>query len=145
VEPTRILLARHGLRCTRQREMLYECLAGSKAHPTAEELFQMASARAGRNDEALSLATVYNTLEVFTDRGLCRRLSSPSGACRYDADMRDHVHVATPDGRVCDLPDDLSHRLLQNLPSDLKDEIEKRLGIRVHGLSVQVSAAPDGH
>ena len=70
----RELFRAHGLRCTRQRERIYEALASSTSHPTAEEL-HLAVRDA---DGGLSLATVYNTLEAFTERGLCRRVPSAS-------------------------------------------------------------------
>ena len=42
LETTRIreLFSHHGIRCTRQREDIYAALHASRAHPTADELFQ---------------------------------------------------------------------------------------------------------
>ncbi len=149
---TRELFARHGLRCTRQRELLFEALAGTTAHPTADELYRMVVSQQGGTtvegasgpESELSLATVYNTLEIFTERGLCRRLPCPRGGgpCRYDADMSEHVHVALIDGRVIDLPDDLSRKLIGNIPRSVLAEIERRIGIRVSAVSVQVFEKP---
>ena len=39
---TRDLLAKHSLRCTRQRMAVYEALVAFDGHPTAEELFRLA-------------------------------------------------------------------------------------------------------
>lgn len=91
--------------------------------------------------DPLSLATVYNTLDALVGCGLARRLACPGGATRYDADVTDHVHVSTGDGRILDLPPDLSERLLSRVPASLLDEIGRRLGVRVAGLTVQVHAA----
>lgn len=127
----------HGLRCTRQRELIYSALAATKLHPTAEELFT-----AVRTDEpGLSLATVYNTLEVFTDRGLCRRLPSAhgNGPSRYDTDTDQHVHIMLDDGRVVDMPDDLAPLLDAGLPPRFMAEVERRLGIRLTGFHIQLS------
>jgi Fur family transcriptional regulator, peroxide stress response regulator len=137
----RTLFERHNLRCTRQREVLYEALAATKSHPTADELFQSVKAK----DESLSLATVYNTLEAFSEVGLVRRIpcSVGSGACRFDADTSDHVHLATPDGRVQDVPFDLSRALLSSIPAAAVADLERRMGVRVSGLNVQVTARPD--
>jgi Fe2+ or Zn2+ uptake regulation protein len=133
---TRSRLEDHGLRCTRQREAVYAALAATKSHPTAEELHQSIAF------EGLSLATVYNTLEALTAAGLARRMPCPSGsgAARYDAQTHEHVHVALCDGRLVDLPPDLSDRMLSGLPRNVLDEIERRLGVRVGGVSVQVVA-----
>ncbi len=131
------LLERHGLRCTKQREQIYGALAATRSHPTAEDLF--AAVRV--SEPGMSLATVYNTLEALTEVGLARRLASPSGACRYDADTSNHVHLMMDDGRLVDLPEDLSERLVAGVPQSVLDELARRLGVRVAGVSIQVAAA----
>lgn len=141
LDGTRELFTRHGIRWTRQREVLYETLAASKTHPTSEELFDTVTARgAPEPGEVHSLATVYNTLDTFVASGLARRIACAAGPARYDADMSEHAHLTTTDGRIHDLPDDLSARLLDQVPPSLLGEIERRLGVRVEGISVQVIA-----
>ncbi len=137
----RTLFEQHGLRCTRQRQVLYEALAATKAHPTADELFQSVKTC----EDGLSLATVYNTLDAFSEVGLVRRIpcAMGSGACRFDADTSDHVHLATPDGRIQDVPHDLSQRLLAGIPGAAVTDLERRMSVRVAGLTVQIVAAPD--
>jgi Fur family peroxide stress response transcriptional regulator len=130
----REVFERHGLRCTRQRERIFDALACTTSHPTAEELFQAVH----DGEPGLSLATVYNTLEAFTECGLVRRIPSPGGACRYDADTSDHVHVTTPDGRVMDLPEDLSAQLIEALPAQVLADLEKRLGVKVGQVNIQI-------
>jgi Fur family iron response transcriptional regulator len=141
-DAVRRVLERHGLRCTRQRECVYRTLLMAGVHPTAEELHK-AVGMCADGPGGLSLATVYNTLEVFTKRGLVRRIRCGSGPCRYDAITRDHVHITLVDGRVLDLPDDLSARLVDSLPPGLLLELEERLGVRVDGVSIQIQAAED--
>ena len=137
---SRALFERHGLRCTRQREVLYEALAATKSHPTADELFQSVQ----EIEPGLSLATVYNTLDAFTQVGLVRRIPCPmgSGACRFDADTSDHVHLATPDGKVTDVPIDVSRQLIAAIPREIVAELERRMNVRIDGLSVQLLAWP---
>jgi Fe2+ or Zn2+ uptake regulation protein len=140
----RDLFRRHGLRCTKQRQVIYAALTATKAHPTAEELLGMV--RTG--EPGLSLATVYNTLEALTKVGLARRLPSHSGngPCRYDADVRQHIHITTTDGRVLDVPEDLADRLPEPVPADLRRELEHRLGVRITQVHVELrgeSASPD--
>jgi Fur family peroxide stress response transcriptional regulator len=139
-EQIRNLFRNNGLRCTRQRELLYVALAATKSHPTAEELYQAAKGI----DPELSLATVYNTLEALCEAGLCRKVSSSVsvGPCRYDADITDHVHVAASDGRVLDIPNDISDRLLAGVPRSLIDELERRLGVSIESVNLQLVAAP---
>lgn len=130
------ILKSSNLRCTRQREVVYETLASTRAHPTAEELFGMVRA----SEPGLSLATVYNTLEAFVRTGLCRRIPCPSGATRYDADMREHVHLTTAEGRVLDVPEDLGSRLVATLSGDLRTEIERRLGVSMSKVALHLVA-----
>jgi Fur family peroxide stress response transcriptional regulator len=138
----RDLFRRNHIRCTRQRELLYSALAASDAHPTADELLRMARDR----DAALSLATVYNTLDLFLAHGLCRKITSTasSGPCRYDAVIHDHAHGVMPDGQIIDLPADLSHRIVASLSSDLRKEVESVVGARIARIAVElVFAQPD--
>ncbi len=136
------LFRSRGLRRTKQREAIYGALAASRAHPTAEELF--AVVRGG--ESCLSLATVYNTLEAFVAAGLAQRVPPADGfaSCRYDADTTPHAHVELSDGRVMDVPSDLSGRLLAGIPGALIAEIEHRLDVSVRGLSLRVLADAPG-
>ena len=136
VEEVRELFRLHDLRCTRQREVVYAALAGTTGHPTAEELHQMVQ----DSDPGLSLATVYNTLEALTECGLARRMAASAGSCRFDAVTEPHVHLTTQDGRLMDVPKDLSHRLLASLSPELLRELEARMGVSIDHLNVQVVA-----
>ncbi len=126
-------LSRHGLRCTRQRVALYEAMACDASHPTAERLHECV------RDEhtGVSLATVYNTLEVFCRHGLARKLSSPStggaGAARFDADVSNHVHVR-------DLSDDVSQHLLDRLPANTIARIERDMGVTIDQVHIELIA-----
>lgn len=133
----RALFRDHGLRCTRQREQIYTALAASKSHPTAEELHGVVRDA----DGGLSLATIYNTLDAFTERGLCRRIPSPngSGPSRFDADLDHHAHVLLDDGRIIDLPSDLSKQIAREIPASVQAEIERRLGVRIDRVSLQLA------
>jgi len=136
VEQIRELFRTHNVRCTHQREMVYGGLAATPAHPTAEELYHTLHA----TDPNISLATVYNSLDALSDVGLVRKVPSGLGPCRYDAETEPHVHVSTPDGRVMDAPLDLSERLLRCLPRDVIAEIERRMGVSIARVNVQMVA-----
>lgn len=133
------LLHKHDLRCTRQRVLLYAALSASKTHPTAEALLDLVRAQ----DPGLSLATVYNTLDVLVERGLARRIPSANGGpTRYDADTSTHAHVTTTQGDVLDLPTDLSARLLAGICPQALRELESRLGVRIANLDLRVIVSP---
>ena len=121
-----------GLRCTRQREVVYDALRSTTRHPTAEELFD--SVR--RAEPGISLATVYNTLDALTGAGRARRLPAHSygGPCRYDADVANHAHVLLEDGRIVDAPRSVSERLLEAMTPEMATELERIAGVRITGV-----------
>ncbi len=135
---TRDIFADHDLRCTCQRVALYETLRSCCCHPTAEQLHRLVSDSC---DSHISLATVYNTLEVLCNAGLARRLSQPNGCCRFDAGVEDHLHVWIPEtDTIEDVPHDLSQRLMANLPEEVLQEIESTLGVDITTLNLQITA-----
>lgn len=140
-ETSRELFRRHGLRCTKQRQVIYAALTATTAHPTAEELLGMVNS----GQPGLSLATVYNTLEALTSCGLARRLPSHTGngPCRYDADVTQHMHITTSDGRVLDVPEDLAARMPMPLPPEISRELEQRLGVRITKVHVEIRGELD--
>ena len=127
-----------GLRCTRQRVQIYRTLAATAAHPTAEELFWLVR----ESDQDLSLATVYNTLDAFCVHGLCRRLATSTGPARYDADLSNHLHVQDAEGRIHDVPPELSQRVLDSIGSGLLEEIGDATGQTVTGARIEFVAIP---
>lgn len=134
----RALFAAHGLRCTRQRQVVYAALAATREHPTAEAIYDAVRRDAG--EAGISLATVYNTLETLTQRGLCRKLATPGGPTRFDAITDEHAHVVAPDGSMMDLPGDLSDRVMAGVRDpELIAEIERRLGVKVGRISIHLS------
>ncbi|MGP1345476.1 MAG: Fur family transcriptional regulator [Phycisphaerales bacterium] len=138
---TRMTFARCGLRCTRQRVEVYERLRETRSHPTAEEIHrEICGCDCGCQT---SLATVYNALDALTRAGLIRRIQT-SGGARYDANVDDHLHLTMPDGRVVDVPEDVSSELLAMLPSDALERLSDRLGVAIDHIAIQVVAAPDG-
>ncbi len=78
-----------GLRPTRQRLALGELLfLGGHRHVTAEALYEQAMAA----NMYLSLATVYNTLNQFTEAGLLRRVAADGIKSFFDTDTSVHPH-----------------------------------------------------
>ena len=132
------LFQSHGLRYTQKRAAIYQTLASMDSHPTAHELLTAVKA----SEPRVSLATVYNTLESLSETGLCRKIpdSTGSGPSRYDADVGPHVHVLVSDGRVMDVPDDLSLRILADLSPDTLGELENRLSIKVTEIDLKIIA-----
>ncbi len=124
------IFCERGLRCTRQRRAIYDALTQSQSHPTADELFQMVKMQ----DDGMSLATVYNTLEAFCGAGLAYKIAGcgGNGSTRYDAGGDDHMHLrCRKTGHIVDAPHDLGERILEHIPQKLIDELEERIGFSV--------------
>jgi len=131
------IFADHGLRCTQQRICLYESLAHSDQHPTADELYKVVS----RQLPSISLATVYNTLEAFCDVGLAQRLPGvgTNGSARFDAMCHNHLHLRDQQtGAVVDVPEPLSREVLDRIPEHVLDELESKLGFKVSQLQIEL-------
>ena len=93
-----------GLRPTRQRLALGKLLfdAGDR-HVTAEQLH----AEAGSKGIKVSLATIYNTLNQFTESGLMREVVVAPGKSYFDTNIEDHHHFFyEDDGSLKDIPRD---------------------------------------
>lgn len=128
----------HGLRCTRQRRAIYAALAESRSHPTADELHKLVIES---DDEPMSLATVYNTLEALCSAGLAHKLAScgENGSTRYDIIGNDHLHLrCCKSGKIADAPDDLGKRFLDQFPDDLLKEVEQRLGFTITRVQIDL-------
>ena len=98
-------LATAGLRPTRQRVALAGLLVGDgqHRHVTAESLFEAAKGRG----EAVSLATVYNTLRAFCDAGLLQEVTVDGSRSYFDTNTHDHPHFFWEDeARLTDAPSD---------------------------------------
>ena len=129
--------AEHGLRCTRQRRAIYHALSGCCDHPTADELFR----KVRSNEDNLSLATVYNTLEAFCSAGLAYKIAGCgcNGSTRYDAAGDDHLHLrCRKTGHVTDVPHDLGKRILEHIPVDLLEELQERTGFTVNKVQLDL-------
>ena len=98
-------LSEAGLRPTRQRVTLAALLVGDgqDRHVTAESLFEAAKSQG----EAVSLATVYNTLRTFCDAGLMQEVTVDGSKSYFDTNTHDHPHFYwEDDAKLTDAPAD---------------------------------------
>ena len=79
----------HGHRATPQRIAIYEALWKSGSHPSVSDIHEYAI----KTDPSISLATVYKTLQLFSDIGLVREMSVRNGSTRYDPDTEFHINL----------------------------------------------------
>lgn len=87
-----------GRRYSRQRELIYQAVLGSREHPTAEMVYQWLKSA----NPQLSLGTVYRNLNLLAEEGILIRMPFPVE--RYDAVTSPHSHLRCEGcGRVIDL------------------------------------------
>ncbi len=99
-EEARACVERKGQRFTAQRAAVYDYLKAVHHHPTAEEVYMAVKRRMPR----VSLATVYNALEVLADCGLASTYTSGNASTRYDIRTDPHSHArCLVCGRVADV------------------------------------------
>lgn len=77
-----------GLRMTRQRQQVYQVLLDHRDHPTATDVFL----RVKDNLPSISLATVYNCLEVLVEYGLVKQVNFERESSRYCPNLEEHGH-----------------------------------------------------
>lgn len=94
-----------GLKLTPQRLAILDYLDGNKDHPSAEDIYTEVSKRF----PTMSLATVYNTLEVLKSKGEVRELTIDAEKKRFDPDAGLHHHlICTVCRRVVDVRADFN-------------------------------------
>lgn len=88
------------LKLTPQRIAIYEMLKSTKAHPSAESIYDSIK----EQYPTMSLATVYKTLKTLAQIGLIQEINVGEGNFRYDANALPHPHVMCINcGRVDDI------------------------------------------
>ena len=133
-------LSKAGLRSTRQREVVFEVLLRKRDHPTADEVY----ARARRQMDGISLATVYNCLETLVSCGLVRAVNYEREPTRFCPNLSEHAHFQDRQtGRVydVDLPPATLQQLRELLPEGYHaDSVE----LYFHGLTdTPAPSSPD--
>ncbi|MGD0154146.1 MAG: Fur family transcriptional regulator [Thermacetogeniaceae bacterium] len=112
MDDIRKLFKQKGLRVTPQREAIFRLLAGSKAHPTAEQVYQ----KVQQTFPSISFTTVYKTMQALEESDLLQRFNTGANVYRYDANIHPHPHfICLTCGRVDDM---------KEFPVDLNDYIE---------------------
>lgn len=114
------ILRDNGYKVTPQRLAVYETLAHTHNHPTAEQLFSKLQPRF----PSMSFATVYKTVEILNKINVIQIINTGEDSFRYDADTSVHHHVQCRKcGAVCDVTALDSRRLVK--------DVEKKSGFEI--------------
>jgi len=119
-----------GVMPTPQRMEVAEILLEKPQHMAADQIIDLLR----QSGCKVSKATVYNTLNLFSERGLIRELSVDTSRKFYDSTTHPHHHFFNVDsGELQDIPDDQIHIAgLPPLPAGTERESVEVL-IRVRG------------
>ena len=102
----------------RKRNAIYECLMASKAHPSAETIYNQLKPTI----PDLSLGTVYRNLHLFKEQGQAISVATVNGVERFDGNTEPHVHfICTNCSAVIDLEQ-------MSVPQALTESAETLMG-----------------
>ena len=77
-----------GINSSHQRVIIFKYLAKNFIHPTADTIYESLK----DNNPTLSKTTVYNTLKLFTKKGILKELPIEGNEMRYDINTEPHIH-----------------------------------------------------
>lgn len=118
-------LKKTGLKTTTQRLAIYNYIKSVSTHPTVVDIYT-----ALQNDlPAMSLATVYKTVDSLRSHGLIQELNT-GGSAHYDADISSHAHIiCTSCKKVIDYYGETPF-------DEAKNNIENELGYTIHSRKI---------
>ena len=123
------LFDRHGILPTPQRVEIARVLLERPQHMSADQLIERLRAAGS----AVSKATVYNTLNLFSERGLIREVMVDPERKFYDSTTTPHHHFYNVDTReLSDIEDDdIEFLRLPKLPEGTEqDSVEVLIKVR---------------
>ena len=115
------LLRQAGVRVTRPRKIILGILPQGGDHPDALEIFR----RAQEIDGAISLSTVYRTMNLLQEMGAIHRHAFEGGPSRFEeasGDHHDHL-IDVETGDVIEFRSDRIERLQEEIARELGYEI----------------------
>ncbi len=112
-----------GLRHSGQRMQILDVFLKTEKHLTTEEFHKLVQ----KKHPSIGIATVYRTLKLLSDCGLCRELKLEDGITRYEH-LYEHEHhdhlVCTQCGALVEVLDAEIERLQEKLARSHGFEIE---------------------
>jgi Fe2+ or Zn2+ uptake regulation protein len=105
MEKAKKILMEKGIKPSIQRIQIFKCLMDNKDHPTAKDIYE----RILKKIPTLSKTTVYNSVKLFTDKGILKPIRVIEGEVRYDINASSHPHFRC---RKCGKLFDLDEKLI---------------------------------
>ncbi|MBS3995016.1 MAG: transcriptional repressor [Alkaliphilus sp.] len=116
-------LRENNMKVTPQRIAIFEMLAQTKSHPSAELIYKKLSV----DYPTMSLATVYKSLDIFKKSGLVQELNVGENSFRYDANTKSHPHIiCTTCHQVEDIHDAVFTDLISIISKNTNYDVTKQ-------------------
>lgn len=120
-------LKEHNVRITPQRRAVLKFLINSSHHPSVEEIYNNLLA----DHPGMSLATVYNNLNIFVKIGIVKEMKFAGVTSRYDFMGHTHYHIICEKcGRVVDFS--------YNDLASLNETVQEQTGFTVNKTNLEV-------
>lgn len=95
------ILEEHGIQPSAQRIAVAEYVLNTQEHPSADLVWKRVQDRV----PYISRATVYNTLNLFVEKGLLRALNLSADSVVFDPKIDTHHHLIDDEtGAIYDIP-----------------------------------------
>jgi len=121
-------LKKLGLKLTPQRLAILNLLEGNTKHPSAEEIYNQLKPQY----PSLSLATVYNTLEMLTRAGELQEIRIKADKRHFDPNPVPHGHFLC---RICESVHDLDAGLPEiQTPFSINGYLVEGVTLYYHGI-----------
>jgi Fur family transcriptional regulator, iron response regulator len=118
------LLLEHEVRPTMQRIEIARVLLLKPQHLSADQV----QVRVNQHAKMVSKATVYNTLNLFAEKGLIRQVIIAPGKVFYDSNTRNHHHFYHEDtGLLQDI--EAGEMTIGNMPALPPDTVESGVDV----------------
>lgn len=101
------------LKVTPQRLAIFHLLSNTKAHPSAETIYNGLR----ETHPTMSLATVYKTLDALVKAELVQQINVGEDSFRYDATTASHPHIICTE---CNVVDDLELNFVEEFRDKVK-------------------------
>jgi Fur family transcriptional regulator, peroxide stress response regulator len=100
-----------GLKVTPQRLAVLEAILKLNSHPTADKIIE----EVHKKHPGIATGTVYHILDIFSVKGLLKKVKTDNDAMRYDAIHENHHHLYSEESeRIEDYFDEDLDKLLEN-------------------------------
>lgn len=117
-----------GLKLTPQRLAIFDLLEGNTKHPSAEEIYNQLKPQY----PSLSLATVYNTLEILARAGELQEIRIKADKRHFDPNPAPHGHFLC---RICEAIYDLDAGPLElQTPFNIQGHLVEEYTLYFYGM-----------